>query len=47
LADYAYFAQRCQQDIPLLRTLPAIDREVHGDDDHVSIIMDMPGPVRD
>jgi hypothetical protein len=31
----------------LLRTLPAIDREVNGDDDHVNIILDMPRPVRD
>jgi hypothetical protein len=31
----------------LLRTLPAIDREVHGDDDHVTIIMDGPRPIRD
>ncbi len=31
----------------LLRTLPAIDREVNGDDGHVNIIMDMPRPNRD
>jgi hypothetical protein len=31
----------------LLRTLPAIDREVNGEDGHVNIIMDMPRPNRD
>jgi len=31
----------------LLRTLPTIDREVNGDDNHVNIIMDMPRPIRD
>jgi hypothetical protein len=30
----------------LLRTLPAIDREINGDDDHVTIIMDGPRPDR-
>jgi hypothetical protein len=30
----------------LLRTLPAMDREINGDDDHVNIIMDMPRPDR-
>ncbi|HVS88384.1 MAG TPA: hypothetical protein VHF01_09200 [Candidatus Acidoferrum sp.] len=31
----------------LLRTLPAIYQETHGDDDHVTIIMDGPRPIRD
>jgi hypothetical protein len=30
----------------LLRTLPAMDRETNGDDDHVNIILDMPRPDR-
>jgi hypothetical protein len=30
----------------LLRTLPAIYQETHGDDDHVTIIMDGPRPDR-
>jgi hypothetical protein len=30
----------------LLRTLPAIDRETNGGDDHVNIILDMPRPDR-
>jgi hypothetical protein len=30
----------------LLRTLPAMDREVNGDDDHVTIIVDGPRPDR-
>lgn len=31
----------------LLRTLPAIYQETHGDDDHPTIIFDMPRPIRD
>jgi hypothetical protein len=30
----------------LLRTLPAMDREINGDDDHVTIIVDGPRPDR-